>query len=236
MDRTIDFYHYPKGVATNVTSVVFSSANDTYGMRKVGLGNEIVVNAGVALTFVSTGHYRKVVTDLEEETEYEYGLKWVYNGDTLRKSHSFVTGSVAVDDLSYVTQDYMEIVRGVRNIKIWSNKGGTQTTTSVAAVDAARSAARVEIDGILMKRYPIPLTNASDTDLLRLQKWAERIASYLLYIGRGLQEDDPVGNQLRTEYKDTIEEVGRFGEPANLEVLDADEYEKVTPNAPRLVM
>jgi phage gp36-like protein len=148
------------------------------------------------------------------------------------------TTATAASDDSYVTQAYMETVRGSVNIRKWSNKGGSQSTVDIDAVNAARADSTLEINGILMKRYTIPLVNTSATDVARLRKWAERIASYLLYIGRGLQEDDPTGNQLRTEYSDTIAEVTAFADPsrASNQSLDAEEISRALGHAPRLVV
>lgn len=136
----------------------------------------------------------------------------------------------------YVTRTYMEMVRGVENIRRWSRKGGTHTTADGDAIQAAIVASAVQIEARIGRRYKLPLTNSSSRDASVLQWAAERMASYETYIGRGLQEDDPTGNMLKQQRDEALEMMDNYAQSDSGYAFDADEIDEDLRHAPALVV
>lgn len=81
------------GVLTDVDSIVFRDPTGAFGVRRTDT-LAIVVAAGVALTHVSTGVYRYVITDPAPNINYQYWIRAEYLGEVyeFEKERSGATG------------------------------------------------------------------------------------------------------------------------------------------------
>ena len=84
------------GVATNMTSVVLSSADGTYGVKRNDT-DAVVVADGVAMTNTVTGTYTYTFTDPAYDLTYTYGLEFVYGGATYHVEGT-LTGTTAAGE------------------------------------------------------------------------------------------------------------------------------------------
>lgn len=160
--------------------------------------NEAVAGVGTPAAFSDEGDgvWSFTFAAPEEGLHYHYTCRLTWDDGTTTD----LTGTL--DDLSsqaagrYVTQAFMEEVRGTANIREWSAKGD-EAETDVRAVQAAIDAAESRIDAELGRMYWVPLTNLTDADALAVRLIAEPLASYNLYMQRGEpQEDDNVAGDL----------------------------------------
>jgi hypothetical protein len=69
------------GALTDVTSVVFSDAGATYGVKRTDTSTSVVA-VNTALAHISTGVYAYTFTDPTSDLTYAYSLKIVYGGVT----------------------------------------------------------------------------------------------------------------------------------------------------------
>ena len=136
------------------------------------------------------------------------------------------TPVIVVIPNQYVDQAYLELIRGVDNMRVWSNKGGNSAATDVPAVNEAVARAQNKVNSILGSRYSIPLTNVdglggdiSADDFATIRRLAEPIASFELYRARGLKDRDPVGKLLQQEYTEALDELEMFADLANGRIL-----------------
>jgi phage gp36-like protein len=128
----------------------------------------------------------------------------------------------------YVTQEYMQQVRGDVNIQVWSNKGDETQDADIPAIQAAIDDAEIEIDDLLAVRYVMPLipTPYSPNDVKRLRRLTEPVASYNLYKQRGIIEDDPIGGALKQARDEAIKEViDKYALVGSVYKLDATQLE-----------
>lgn len=71
------------GVLTDMTSVVMSEPNGTYGVKRND-NDAVVVADGTAMTKTSTGTYTLSFTDPALDLTYSAWVEWVFNGVTRR--------------------------------------------------------------------------------------------------------------------------------------------------------
>ena len=81
------------GVLTDVTSVLLSDPDGTYGVKRDDT-SAVVVADGTAMTKVSTGVYRHTFAEPALGLEYTYWVEWTYGGETYHDEHT-VTGASA---------------------------------------------------------------------------------------------------------------------------------------------
>jgi hypothetical protein len=89
---SIYFEHRVGGVLTDVTSAKLEDTTFVYGVRRVD-NAAVVVAAGTAMSFISTGIYRHTFTDPAPNLQYQYEVKWVYAGET-HYSGPQITGAI----------------------------------------------------------------------------------------------------------------------------------------------
>lgn len=78
---TLIFRHYVSDALTNATSVVLSSSDTTYGVKRAD-NDDVVVADGTAMTLSSTGVYVYTLTDPAADLTYDYSVEVVYSGIT----------------------------------------------------------------------------------------------------------------------------------------------------------
>jgi len=167
------------------------------------------------------------ITDTKLPDEWEF--RW--NGSTAEEAPE--PGEAAGD---YVDQAYMELVRGEKNIREWSNKDNSSDTTDTAAVQAAIDQAEALINAELKGNYVMPIELGEDaTGTLILKGWAETLASTQLYMARGLQDDNAVGDKLRAERDAVMEQIARYVGDSAASSFDFEAVEVHVPYAPLVV-
>jgi len=88
------------GVLADVTSVTLSDPDGVFGVRQ-GVGGEIVVAAGTAMTRTAAGTYEYAFIEPAQGVDYTYWAEVLYAGETHHFEYTYRAPLIAVDaDLS----------------------------------------------------------------------------------------------------------------------------------------
>jgi len=105
---------------------------------------------------------------------------------------------------TYVDQGDLELMFGVKNIRVWSNlENDSATTTDALRVTEAILQAEAELQSLFeMSSYSWPIP----TDP-RVRRWVCTLAVHWLYMSRGLRETEDLDNKLEALKNRVLQEV-----------------------------
>lgn len=210
---TIVFLHRPGGVLTDTDSPpVLTAASEAYGVRRVDT-QAVVVDAGEEMSRVSVGRYEYTFTVPESDLSYEYGVEWVYDGDTFSQELTLSTDTATYPSCDYLTWDQLKTRWGIKNLTTASNKDNRSTDPDYAAVQMAMDLAVDTIHNILRGGiYAVPLDFGPAGDVVSptVTEWCSVLTYEKLYNARGLADDDNVGNDLSQQVQEVLTDIGFF--------------------------
>jgi hypothetical protein len=234
--QNILFEHRIDGVLTDYDSLMFSSEDDpltpgAYGLRQTDT-QTVIISAGTNFNHDSLGEYSYLVTGLTLGAPYDFWVKRVYQGRTVKQQYNFV-GSSAVPISPLFTWDQFVNKYGLRNIIMWSNKDSTQSNNNLVsvipqgepnwyAVQDAFNYATEEVyswlrGGVLL--IPLDFTPNAGVVPARVSRWAMTIARGELQEVRFTQDKlndkayKPLERQLEAVYWEMS--AYRTGEPGH---------------------
>jgi hypothetical protein len=202
--RTVSFSHRVNGVLTNATSVVLSSPDGTFGVKRNDT-DAVVVADGTALTNTATGLYSHTFTEPAAGLEYTAYVEWVYAGETYRveKTLAGVTSYTG----RYTTLDEITTFLDSLNYTVHTDSDRDNNSDLAAAVQGHKTG-EARIDLRAGGPYTFADSTAGESAAAVFNHWAYKLASYEYAAKRGFASGNE--NEFVKIRDEVFEEIDRF--------------------------
>lgn len=136
---------------------------------------------------------------------------------------------------TYISRSDIENRAGRVNVAQWATLDGDDSAQTVESrITDAIAYAETRINDFLRSgRYAVPLVGNSSDALRTIKSAAIDLAIWELYSARGIVEEDPVADRMRTKFKDADAMLRRISS-GQME-LDAQKSSYSGPTAPAVV-